>query len=75
MKLIVSKKDDEKVVGLHYYGPGADEAIAGYALAMKLGLKKRDMDFSIGIHPSTTEDFFNLDITKKSGEDYRKTEC
>ena len=75
MKLIVSKKDDEKVVGLHYYGPGADEAIAGYALAMKLGLKKRDMDFSIGIHPSTTEDFFNLDITKRSGEDYRKTEC
>ena len=47
MKLIVSKKDDEKVVGLHYYGPGADEAIAGYALAMKLGLKKRDLDFSI----------------------------
>ena len=75
MKLIVSKKDDEKVVGLHYYGPGADEAIAGYALAMKLGLKKRDLDFSIGIHPSTTEDFFNLDITKRSGEDYRKTEC
>ena len=75
MKLIVSKKDDEKVVGLHYYGPGADEAIAGYALAMKLGLKKRDMDFSIGVHPSTTEDFFNLDITKRSGEDYRKTEC
>lgn len=42
---------------------------------MKFGLKKRDIDFTIGIHPSTSEDLFNLRITKSSGEDYRKTEC
>jgi glutathione reductase (NADPH) len=63
------------VVGIHYFGPGADESIAGYALAMKLGLKKKHLDFSVGIHPSTTEDLFNLDVTKRSGEEFRKTEC
>jgi hypothetical protein len=42
---------------------------------MKLGMTKRDLDFSIGIHPSTSEDLFNLDVTKSSGEDFRKTEC
>jgi pyruvate/2-oxoglutarate dehydrogenase complex dihydrolipoamide dehydrogenase (E3) component len=75
MKVIISKSNQEKVVGMHYYGPGADEAIAGYAVAMKLGLTKKDLDSSIGIHPSTTEDLFNLEVTKRSGEEYRKTEC
>jgi len=60
---------------MHYFGPSADEVIAGYAVAMKLGLKKQHLDSSIGIHPSTSEDFFNMDITKRSGEDYSKTEC
>lgn len=75
MKLIVSKKLHEKVLGIHFYGPQAEEVIGGYALAMKLGLKKRDLDFSIGIHPSTSEDFYNLEVTKRSGLDHRKTEC
>lgn len=66
---------NDKVLGVHYYGPAADEAIAGYAVALKLGMTKRDLDFTIGIHPSTTEDFFNLDVTKRSGEEFRKTEC
>ena len=40
MKLICLMSDGERVIGMHYLGPGADEAIAGYAVAMKLGLKK-----------------------------------
>lgn len=49
--------------------------IAGFVIGMKMGMKKRDIDSVIGIHPSTTEDFYNMDVTKRSGEDYIKTEC
>lgn len=75
MKLIVRKSKDEQVLGIHYFGPGADEMIAGFVIGMKMGMKKRDIDSVIGIHPSTTEDFYNMDVTKRSGEDYIKTEC
>ena len=75
MKLICLKSDNEKVIGMHYFGPSADEVIAGYAVAMKLGLRKEHLDSSIGVHPSTSEEFYNLDITKRSGEDFAKTEC
>lgn len=75
MKVIVLKSEKNRVLGIHYFGPSADEVIAGYALAMKLGLTKRDLDFSIGVHPSVSEDLFNLEVTKRSGEEYRKTEC
>jgi pyruvate/2-oxoglutarate dehydrogenase complex dihydrolipoamide dehydrogenase (E3) component len=74
MKVIVHKKDD-KVVGIHYFGPSADEVIGGFAVAMKLGMTKAVLDSTIGIHPSTSEDLFNMDVTKRSGEEYRKTEC
>lgn len=74
MKVIVSRKDD-KVVGMHYFGPAADEVIGGFAVAMKLGMTKADLDSTIGVHPSTSEDLFNLDTTKRSGEEFRKTEC
>ena len=63
------------MVGIHYFGPGADEMIGGFAVAMKLGMTKKDLDSTIGIHPSTSEDLFNLEVTKRSGEDFRKTEC
>ena len=74
MKVIVDTTSD-KVVGLHYFGPSADEVVGGFSVAMKLGMTKRDLDWTIGIHPSTSEDLFNLDVTKRSGEEFRKTEC
>ena len=75
MKLVCLKNEENKVIGLHYFGPSADEVISGYALAMKLGLKKELLDQSFGIHPSTSEDLFSLEVTKRSGESYSKTEC
>lgn len=71
----VPQGSDERVLGIHYYGPGADEMIGGLAIAMKLGMRKRDLDFTIGVHPSTSEDLYGLEITKRSGEDFRKTDC
>ena len=77
MKVITVKTTNapERVVGIHYFGPGGDEAISGYAVAMKLGLTKRDLDKALGVHPCVTEDLFMMEITKRSGEDHRKTSC
>ena len=35
---------NEKVVGIHFFGPAADDVIGGFAIAMKLGMTKRDLD-------------------------------
>ena len=46
IKIITYKESNgqERVVGLHYFGPAADEVVGGFALAMKLGLTKRHLD-------------------------------
>jgi thioredoxin reductase (NADPH) len=75
MKVICERTEDEKVLGIHYLGPSAGEVINGFAVAMKLGLKKSDLDRTVGIHPTVSEDLLDLDITKRSGKDYIKTGC
>ena len=75
MKIIWERNKDEKVLGIHYLGPNAGEVIGGFAVAMKLGLKKSDLNQTLGVHPTVSEDLFNLDITKRSGKDYIKTDC
>jgi pyruvate/2-oxoglutarate dehydrogenase complex dihydrolipoamide dehydrogenase (E3) component len=60
---------------MHYVGPNAEEVIGGFAVALKLGLTKADLDLTLGVHPSVSEDFFTLEITKRSGEEYKKTSC
>lgn len=75
MKLICLRNEKERVIGMHYFGPAADEVIAGYAIAMKLGMCKEHLDQSVGVHPSTSEDYFMMDATKRNGKDFRKTDC
>jgi pyruvate/2-oxoglutarate dehydrogenase complex dihydrolipoamide dehydrogenase (E3) component len=41
---VITIKPDEKVIGIHYYGPAADDVIGGFAIAMKLGLTKKHLD-------------------------------
>ncbi len=74
-KVICNKKDEERVIGIHYVGPNAGEIMQGFAVAMKLGLKKKDLDATVGIHPTTAEELVNLKITKDSGEKYEKETC
>jgi glutathione reductase (NADPH) len=56
MKL-VCVGSDERVVGIHALGPGADEMLQGFAVALKLGLRKRDLDATVAIHPTSAEEF------------------
>jgi len=47
---------EEKVVGIHVLGNGADEIIQGFAVAVKMGVRKADLDATVAIHPTTSEE-------------------
>ena len=68
-KAVVELKTD-RVLGLHFVGPNAGEVIQGFATAMRLGMKKKDLDETIGIHPTDAEAIVGLTITKSSGCDF-----
>ena len=45
----------ERVLGLHYFGPNAGEVMQGYGIAFKLGATKQHFSQLIGIHPTSAE--------------------
>jgi len=59
MKLIVDA-DSDKVIGAHMVGPDAAEIMQGVAIAIKAGASKADFDATVGIHPSTAEEFCTM---------------
>ena len=59
MKLIVDTNTD-KVVGAHMVGDSAAEIIQGVAVAVKMGATKADFDATVGIHPSSAEEFVTM---------------
>ncbi|MFT4570011.1 MAG: glutathione reductase (NADPH) [Hyphomicrobiaceae bacterium] len=59
MKMIVRIKDD-RVLGCHLVGHDAGEIIQGFAVAVKMGATKADFDATVGIHPSTAEEFVTM---------------
>ncbi len=63
MKIIVDDASD-KVLGLHMAGDDAAEIMQGLAVAVKMGATKADLDATIGIHPTSAEEW----VTMRSGE-------
>lgn len=59
MKLIV-EKSSEKILGCHMVGTDAAEILQGMAIAIKSGATKKDFDRTIGIHPSSAEEFVTM---------------
>lgn len=59
MKLLVDKATD-KVIGAHMVGHEAGEIIQGIAIAIKAGATKADFDSTIGIHPTSAEEFVTM---------------
>ncbi len=59
MKLIVSGPD-ERVVGAHIIGLGADEMMQGFAVAVRMGATKRDFDDTVAIHPTGAEEMVTM---------------
>ena len=59
MKLVVDPGTD-RVLGAHMVGDGAGEIIQGVAIALKCGATKSQFDATIGIHPTSAEEFVTL---------------
>lgn len=59
MKLIATG-DDEKIVGCHVIGDGADEMLQGFAVAIRMGATKADFDDTVAIHPTSAEELVTM---------------
>ncbi|MCH7854260.1 MAG: glutathione-disulfide reductase [Proteobacteria bacterium] len=59
MKL-VTVGSDEKVVGCHVIGDGADELMQGFAVAVRMGATKKDFDDTVAIHPTSAEELVTM---------------
>jgi len=59
MKLVVDGASN-RVVGAHMVGADAPEIIQGVAIAVKLGATKAQFDATIGIHPTSAEEFVTM---------------
>ncbi len=59
MKLVVDQKSD-RVIGCHMVGPDAGEIIQGISIAVKCNATKAQFDATIGIHPTSAEEFVTM---------------
>lgn len=59
MKL-VTVGAQEKVVGCHIIGLGADEMLQGFAVAIRMGATKRDLDDTVALHPTSAEELVTM---------------
>jgi len=67
MKLVVDRASD-RVLGCHMVGDDAPEIMVGLAVALNCGATKRQFDRTIGIHPTSAEEFITMrDKTPEPG--------
>ena len=59
MKLVTAGPE-ERVVGVHVIGLGADEMLQGFAVAVRMGATKADFDRTVAIHPTAAEELVTL---------------
>ncbi|HKK56209.1 glutathione-disulfide reductase [Marinobacter sp.] len=59
MKLVVDDRSD-RVLGAHMVGPDAGEITQGLAIAIKAGATKAQFDSTVGIHPTSAEEFVTM---------------
>ncbi|MGB5722693.1 MAG: glutathione-disulfide reductase [Woeseiaceae bacterium] len=59
MKLITTGPE-ERVIGCHVIGEGADEMMQGFAVAIRMGATKADFDDTVAIHPTSAEELVTM---------------
>ena len=59
MKL-VTVGAEERIVGIHVFGMAADELIQGFAVALRMGATKADLDRTVAIHPTAAEELVTM---------------
>jgi glutathione reductase (NADPH) len=51
---------EQKIIGCHIIGTGADEMLQGFAVALRMGATKRDFDDTVAIHPTSAEELVTM---------------
>jgi glutathione reductase (NADPH) len=51
---------EERILGCHVIGAGADEMLQGFAVALRMGATKRDFDDTLAIHPTSSEELVTM---------------
>lgn len=51
---------EQRVVGVHLIGDGVDEMLQGFAVAVKVGITKSDLDETVAVHPTSAEELVTL---------------
>ena len=59
MKL-VTVGEEERVVGIHMIGRDSDEMLQGFAVAMRMGACKKDLDDTVALHPTSAEELVTM---------------
>ncbi|HEY1282843.1 MAG TPA: glutathione-disulfide reductase [Steroidobacteraceae bacterium] len=59
MKL-VTVGPQQRIVGAHVIGAGADEMLQGFAVAVRMGATKKDFDDTVAIHPTVAEELVTM---------------
>jgi glutathione reductase (NADPH) len=59
MKLVTTGSE-QRIVGLHVAGQGADEMLQGFAVAVRMGATKKDLDDTVAIHPTSAEELVTM---------------
>ena len=57
---LITVAPEERVVGLHVVGQGADEMLQGFAVALRMGATKKDFDDTVAIHPTNAEEVVTM---------------
>jgi glutathione reductase (NADPH) len=66
VKVLVDRATD-RVVGIHVLDEDAAEMLQGFAVAMRCGLTKKQLDSTIGIHPTVAEELVTLRTPRGRG--------
>jgi glutathione reductase (NADPH) len=56
------------VVGVHLVGDNVDEMMQGFAVAVKMGATKADLDDTIAIHPISAEELVTMKVPEPDPE-------
>jgi glutathione reductase (NADPH) len=51
---------EQRIVGCHIMGNGADEMLQGFAVAIRMGATKADFDDTVAIHPTSAEELVTM---------------
>ena len=59
MKLVVHP-ETQRVLGVHLVGDDSGEIIQGFAVALRVGVTKAQLDASVGLHPTAAEELVTM---------------